>query len=112
MNRFHTIVRFGVILAGLAGALLAWCAGAVPAALAAAELPLGGAAHGRPGLPGPVGWNKHPPLPAPAHTLVTGGMPGWQVILIAAGAAMLAAALVMIAYRARAARRRTTVTTA
>jgi|SRR6516164_9366272 hypothetical protein len=128
MNRLHTIVRFGVILAGLAGALLAWCAGAVPAALAAAELPQGGAAHGRPGcpapsagtstrpcpprLPGPVGWNKHPPLPAPAHGLVTGGMPGWQVTLIAAGAALLAAPLVMIAYRARATRRRAAVTTA
>src|SRR5262245_46390983 len=106
MNRFHTIGRLGVIAAGLVGALLAWCAGALPAALAAVELPLGGDPRGRPGLPGPPGWNKHPPLPAPAHTLVTAGMPGGEVTLIAVGAVLLTAALAVIACRAWAARRR------
>jgi len=112
MNPFHTIGRLGVILAGLAGTLLAWCAGALPAALAAVELPLGGDPHGRPGLSRPPGWNNHPPLPAPAHSMVAGGMPGWQVALIAAGAALLGAALAVIVYRARAARRRASVSAA
>ena len=35
MNRFHTIRRLAVIMTGLMGALLAFCAGAGPAAFAA-----------------------------------------------------------------------------
>jgi len=128
MNRFHIIGRLGVILSGLAGSLLAFWAGTGPAALAA---PLGGDPRGHPGLryqrsglpyhqpghpalagplPRPPGWNKHPPLPvhAHAHALVAGGMPGWQVVLIAAGAALAGAALAVIAYRMRSARQRVT----
>jgi hypothetical protein len=70
--------------------------------------------------PLPPCWNKHPPMPlghihqpvhqapvpVPVHTAVIGGMPGWQITLIAAGAALLAAVLVVIADRARAAQRR------
>ena len=93
MNRFHTIRRFAVIVTGLVGALLAFCAGAAPAALASV---LGGDPHGRPGL-------------VHAHALATGGMPGWEIALIAAGAALLATALVVTAHRMRAARRRVTV---
>jgi hypothetical protein len=51
-------------------------------------------------------------VPAHAHALVTGGMPGWQIALIAAGAALLAAALAVTIYRMRAARRRVTVSAA
>jgi hypothetical protein len=40
----------------------------------------------------------------PAHVVVT-GMPGWQITLIAVGAALLAAALAVIADRARTAHR-------
>jgi len=96
MKRFHTIRRLAVVLTGLTGALLAFCAGGAPAALASV---LGGDPHGRPGL-------------AHAHALVTGGMPGWQIALIVAGAALLAAALAVTAYRMRAARRRVTVSAA
>jgi hypothetical protein len=47
----------------------------------------------------PPGWNKHPPLlvrhvTGPVYqvrTVVVGGMPGWQIALIAAGAALVAA---------------------
>jgi hypothetical protein len=42
----------------------------------------------------------------PGHTVVIGGMPGPRIALIAAGAALLAAVLAVIADRARAARRR------
>jgi hypothetical protein len=121
MNRFRIITgRLAVILGGLTGALLAFWSGTGPAAMAAS---LGGAPHGRPGLtygqpslpsppPGPPGWNKHPPLPAHAHTLAASGMPGWQITLIAVGAALLAAALAVTAYRMRAARQRVTVSAA
>ncbi|HEY1347030.1 MAG TPA: hypothetical protein VGF54_18740 [Streptosporangiaceae bacterium] len=113
MNRFHTIGRLAVILTGLTGALLAFCASTAPAAFASV---LGGDPHGRPGLvsprPEPPGWDKHPPLPVHAHALVTGGMPGWQIALIAAGAALLGAVLAVTVYRMRAARRRVTVSAA
>jgi hypothetical protein len=113
MNRFHTIRRLAVVLTGLTGALLAFCAGTAPAAFASV---LGGDPHGRPGLasarPEPPGWNKHPPLSTYGHVLVTSGMPGWQIALIAAGAALIAAALAMTVYRMRATRRRVSASAA
>src|SRR5215471_16795820 len=108
MNRLSVIDRLAVVVAGLAGALLALCAGAASAAFAVVLAPAGGDPHGRPGLPsshpGPATpplpiREKHPPLPAHTHTLVTGGMPGWQIILLVAGAVLLAAALAATAYR-------------
>ena len=53
-----------------------------------------------------------PPVPVTIHTVVTGGMLGWQITLIAAGAALAAAALAVLLDRAWAARRRATATTA
>jgi hypothetical protein len=44
------------------------------------------------------------PGPVSAHTVV-GGMPGWQIALIVAGAALLAATVAVLADRARTARR-------
>jgi hypothetical protein len=73
MNPVRAIDRLACILAGLAVAFAA-----APAALATPR-------------PRPPGWNKHPPLPAHAHALVTLGLPGWQITLIAAGAAVAAA---------------------
>ena len=94
MNRIR---RLAAILAGLAGALLA-VAAVAPAALAG------------PFPPRPPGWDKHPPLPprhpSQVHTVVTGGMPGWQIALIAAGAALLAATVAVFLDRAWAARRK------
>jgi hypothetical protein len=65
----------------------------------------------------PPGWNKHPlgrvagpvdkvPAQIRAHTVITTGMHDWQIILIAAGAALLAAALAILVHPLRAARRR------
>jgi hypothetical protein len=41
------------------------------------------------------------------RTVVVGGMPGWQIALIAAGAALAAATLAVLADRARAAQKKT-----
>jgi RNA polymerase sigma factor (sigma-70 family) len=48
--------------------------------------------------PLPPGWNKHPPLPGPAHVRASlaGGMPGWQITLIAVAAAVVAAVLAVL----------------
>jgi hypothetical protein len=80
------------VLAGLAAPLLALAVTA-PAALAS--------------VPGPY----HPavtpvrPGPAPVRTIVVGGMPGWQISLIAIGAAALAATAAVLLDRAWDARR-------
>ena len=44
------------------------------------------------------------PPSVPVHTVITGGMPGWQITLIVAAAGVLAAALAVLANRKRAAR--------
>jgi hypothetical protein len=108
MNPIRAIRRLACILAGLAVAFAA----AAPAALATPRpRPPGWNKH--PPQPAgthravnyPPGWNKHPPLPAHAHALATGGMPGWQITLIAAAVTVLGTAAVVLLVRARAARR-------
>jgi len=52
-------------------------------------------------LPAPLSAHLHQlahqaPGPVPGHTVVVGGMPGWQIALIAAGAGVLAAALAVL----------------
>jgi hypothetical protein len=59
-----------------------------------------------PPQPGAGGTTAVTPLPATTVRMVaTGGMAGWQITLIALGAALLAAAAAVILDRARAARR-------
>ena len=100
MNPIRYIRRLAVAVAGLAAALVAF---ATPAF---ASLPP------EPGGPGsaPTPANAVPanPVPPPViHTVVVnGGMPGWQIALIAAGAALIAATVAVLAYRAWTARRR------
>ena len=95
MNTIRHIRRLTGILAACAGAVLT-LAVASPAMAATASVP-----HYGPGV-------AHAPNPAPIYTVITGGMPAWQVTLIAAGAAILAAILAVTADRARAARRHIT----
>jgi len=85
------IRRILTALATLAGALLAFTA-ASPAALAIRVPPPGENA-------GPV------QAPPPVHTIVAGGMPGWQIALIAAAATLVAAAVAVLLDRAWAARK-------
>ena len=63
-------------------------------------------------LPPPGGDSGPAQAPPQVHAVVTGGMPGWQITLIAAAAALLAAVLAVLLDRARAARRHITAPSA
>ncbi len=87
--------RLAAVLAAVAGGLLA-SAAIIPAAFAMV-VPASG------GYYGPTR-----PAPVPANTIrvvAGGGMPGWQITLIALGAALLAAAAAVLLDRALAVRR-------
>ena len=88
MNRISRIRR---TLAVIVGALLV-SAVAAPAAFAMPEPPPGGSDG-----------SSAPPV----QVITVGGMPGWQIALIALGAALLAAVVTVLLDRARAARRAT-----
>ncbi|HEY7147541.1 MAG TPA: hypothetical protein VH637_25110 [Streptosporangiaceae bacterium] len=93
MNRtrpFRAIRRLASTLAALAAALLTATA-AAPAAFATLPPPEPG---GTAGVPPPT-----------VQTVTVGGMPGWQIALIAIGAAIVAAAVAVLLDRARTARR-------
>jgi hypothetical protein len=90
MHRIHYIRRIAAVLAGLAAALVAFT---TTPAFATQEPPPGG------GGPAFV-----PPHLAPVHTVIAGGMAGWQITVIAVGAALLAATVAVLADRTRAAR--------
>jgi len=89
MNRMSSIRRFAAALAGLAATLMALGA-AAPAALAVNVPP-----------PAESGGGS---APSAQVSVVAGGMPGWQIALIAIGAALLAATLAVRVDRARAKR--------
>jgi len=91
MNRLRRIRRWVGALAMLAGALLVLGPAASPA-LATLPPP-------EPGAAGTV---------APPVVIHGGGMPGWQIALIAVGAALCAAVLAVLLDRALAARRHLT----
>jgi hypothetical protein len=113
VRRSHLIRRAAGVLTGLAALLTP-----ITTASAASASPLRADPPGwfqRMPAPArlpplPPGLNKHPPLPAPAHVhaVLAGGMPGWQITLIAAGAVILATVLTALATRVRAVRRRGT----
>jgi hypothetical protein len=89
MNTMHRIWRcFAAILAAFAAAIT-WA----PAAFAAHVPP-----------PGAGDTGKQVPL-APAATVPVVGMPGWQIALIATGAALAGAALAVLFDRIQATRR-------
>ena len=96
MNTIRRIHHLAAILAASACALLG-LAVASPAMAMTSSLP-----H-----PGP----SVPQVAAQVHTVVAGGMPGWQITLIAAGAAVLTALLAVAADRAYTARRQVTAPT-
>ena len=79
--------RIFAAVATLAGTMLALAA--APAAFATQVPPLSGVDNG---------------AQAPARAIAGGGMPGWQITLIALTAALVGAALAVLLHRARVAR--------
>ncbi len=111
MNPIGHIRRFAAAVAGLACALVAFAVTA-PAAFAMRFPPPGGSA-GPDVLPGHM---VAPVYKVPVHTVtrtvVVGGMPGWQIALIAVGAALFAAAGAVLVDRGLATRRQSATATA
>ena len=111
------MTRIRRLAAALAGLTCAWLglAVAAPAAFAVGPPTPGPAGYLTPTAK-PPGGTIHQHLPyghwtgpvhqAPVHTVVAGGMPGWQIALIAIGAALVAAAVAVLADRAWAAHRK------
>ena len=93
MNPIRRIRRIAGALAGLACAWIG-LAVAAPAAFAMTVPPFGGS--------GAV--TTPAPPPVQVHTVVVGGMTGWQIALIAVGAALVAATIAVLLDRARTAR--------
>ena len=96
MNRCHALGHLAVIVAGLAGTVVA--VAAVPALASASPRPTRLLSGADPPLP--RGWTKHPRLPDPAraHAALASGIPGWQLTLMAVTIVLLVATLVWIAY--------------
>ena len=95
MNRIPRIRRATAVLIGLALGVLGLAA-AAPAAFARV-VPAGQSG----GIPAPAAG------PVVTRVVAVGGMPGWQIALIAAGTALIAAVLAVLADRARTAHRGT-----
>ena len=103
MNRIHHIRRHIAILAGLA---FAWLG------LAAPPRRLRPKRHD----PG-ANWRRRQRrsgtrVQTVTRVVVVGGMPGWQIALIAAGAALFAAAVALLGYRILTTRRQAAAATA
>jgi hypothetical protein len=99
MHIIKNLSRLGVVLTTLGVIALAFAgrASAAPAMVPRS----GGGAEG----------NGHIPITPPAvHTVVMGGMPGWQIAAIAIVAALVAAVAAVLLDRSRSVRRRMPVT--
>ena len=90
----NCIRRIAAILGGLTASVLVILTGATAAS-----------AYPVPPMGGPAAPMQPPPR---VHTVVTGGMPGWQITLIAIAAAIAAAVLAVTPDRIRTAHRHLT----
>jgi hypothetical protein len=110
MNHIHFVRRTASVAIAICGGLLSFAFFA-PSAFA---LMVGFRSYANGRAPSPAG-----ALPAVSqegltvvHTVATGGMAEWQIMLIAVGAALFTATVAVLIDRARAARRRLTVSAA
>jgi hypothetical protein len=103
MDNIKNATRLGVVLATL-GVIVLTFAGRASAATT--MVPRSG---GNGGLA-----NPSVPIPAPpvVHTVIVGGMAGWQIAVIAIAAALVAATVAVLLDRIRSVRRRLAVTAA
>jgi len=95
MRTIKSLSRLGVVLASLAVIAVSLAGGA---SASTAMIPVGGSGDGA-AVPdaNPV---------TVVHTVVVGGMPGWQIVAIAAVAALVTAFAAVVIERTRPARRR------
>jgi len=93
--------RITAALATVTGGLLAWAAAVPPASAATTVIPDPGGASGTVPTTAPA---------APVQIIAAGGMPGWQVALIALAAALVGAAAAVFVDRTRASRRSASAT--
>jgi hypothetical protein len=94
MHIIKSLSRLGVVLTTLGVVALGFV---VRASAASAMVPRSG---------GGAGGNGHIPITPPAvHTVVVGGMPGWQIAAIAVVAALVAAVAAVLLDRSRPVRR-------
>jgi hypothetical protein len=93
MRTIKSLSRLGVVLASLAVVAVSLASGA---SASTTMIPLGGGDGGAPDA-NPV---------TVVRTVVVGGMPGWQIALIAVMAALVTAFAAVLVERTRAARRR------
>ena len=100
MNIITRLRRFAAVLAGLGVTMAAFAAAAAAASASTAMFPDNGGVDGGAG-----------PVPVP-QAVVVGGMPGWQIALIAIGAAVAAAVTAVLLDRMRSARRQLSPTAA
>ena len=91
MHNIKNLARLGVVLATLGVIALAF---AGRASAATAVIPDPGAAGGGETVPAPA-------VQPMVHTVVVGGMPGWQIAAIAVVAALVAATAAVLVSRTR-----------
>ena len=94
MRTIKSLSRLGVVLASLAAIAVGFANGA---SASTAVIPVGGSGDATATDTGPV---------TVVHTVVVGGMPGWQIALIAVVAALVTAFAAVLVERTRMARRR------
>ena len=94
MRTVKSLSRLGVVLASLAVVAVGFASGA---SASTGVIPVGGGSGAPAPDPGPV---------TVVHTVVVGGMPGWQIALIAVVAALVTAFAAVLVERTRMARRR------
>jgi hypothetical protein len=94
MRIIKSLSRLGIVLASLAVVAVGFASGA---SASTAVIPVGGGGGAPAPDPGPV---------TVVRTVVVGGMPGWQIALIAVVAALVTAGAAVLVERARFARRR------
>jgi len=96
MSTIKGLSRLGAVLASLAIIAVAFASGA---SASTSMIPVGGSGGGAAldGTPAPA---------AVVHTVIVGGMPGWQIASIAAAAALVTAIVAVLVERSRTARRR------
>jgi hypothetical protein len=93
MRTIKSLSRLSIVLASLAVVAVGF---ASAASASTAVIPVGGGSGAPAPDPGPV---------TVVRTVVVGGMPGWQIVLIAAVAALVTAFAAVLVERARIARR-------